>query len=111
MVTLSDITSIHWQPALNSEDIHQAIQVILGTPKGSRPHSPDFGTDIQQYLDFPISEAIPHVVREATDAIAKWESRCTLVKVVPQVDESHLSLRVRWKLADGVERQTNVGMG
>ena len=51
--TLSDISSVHWQPALKSldvveaeADIDQAIRVILGTPKGSDPHRPDFGSNI-----------------------------------------------------------------
>ena len=50
MISISDITSLHWQPALGGEgivedaaDIDQAIRVILKTPKGSDPHRPEFG--------------------------------------------------------------------
>ena len=115
MVTLSDITSVHWQLALNNAgvvegeaDIHQSIRIILGTPKGSVPHRPDFGSNIADYIDYPILDAIPHVVREAADAVARWEPRCTLVKVIPSVSLAQLVVRVQWRLADGVERQTDV---
>ncbi|MDI8107065.1 baseplate protein, partial [Salmonella enterica subsp. enterica serovar Anatum] len=42
---------LHWQPALQRpeeyvcglDDIHQAIHIILRTPRGSDPHRPLFG--------------------------------------------------------------------
>lgn len=116
MITrLSDITSVHWQFALKRcgvvegvADIDQAIRIILGTPKGSVPHRPDFGSNIHLYIDHPIAEATPHLVRESVEAIRQWEPRCELVKVIPTVEESHTTLRVLWKLADGVERETKV---
>lgn len=115
MTTLAEITSAHWQPALKRDgvvegvaDIDQAIRVILSTPKGSDPHRPDFGSDLLLYLDRPIDQAIPHVVRESVEAIRRWEPRCQLIKVIPSVDEAHLTLRVQWRLADGVLRETEV---
>lgn len=115
MTTLAEIKSVHWQPALNSDgvvegeaDIDQCIQTILGTPKGSVPHRPGFGSDVYLYVDYPIPTAIPHVVRESADAIRQWEPRCELVKVIPLVDAEHLTVRVQWKLSDGVVRQTDV---
>ncbi|MGL5631392.1 MAG: GPW/gp25 family protein [Azovibrio sp.] len=113
MTQLSDITSVHWQPALNGPgvveaeaDIDQAIRVILGTPKGSDPHRPNFGSDLHLYLDYPIDQAIPHVVRETVEAIRLWEPRCKLIRVVPSTEVSQIILRVEWKLADGVKRET-----
>ncbi|WP_231643064.1 GPW/gp25 family protein [Ralstonia syzygii] len=83
MTRLSDISSVHWQPALKSydlveaeRDIDQAIRVILGTPKGSDPHRPDFGSNLQLYLDYPIDQAVQHLVRESVEAIRQWEPRC-----------------------------------
>ncbi|MGV2287274.1 GPW/gp25 family protein [Trinickia sp. YCB016] len=115
MTRLSDITSIHWQPALQGfgvveaqADIDQSIRIILGTPKGSDPHRPDFGSDLQRYLDYPVAQAIPHVVRETVEAVRRWEPRCELVKVIPSSEGSQLTLRVQWKLADGIQRETEV---
>ncbi|VVD98281.1 baseplate protein [Pandoraea communis] len=115
MTRLSDISSVHWQPALGSfdvveaeADISQAIRVILRTPKGSDPHRPDFGSNVHLYIDYPIDQAVPHLVREAVDAIRQWEPRCHLLKVTPAIDQAQMTLKVRWKLADGVERDTEV---
>lgn len=107
--------SLHWQPALGSSgiveaeaDIDQAIRVILGTPKGSDPHRPDFGSNLQLYLDYPIDQAVPHLVRETVEAIGLWEPRCELVKVTPSINAAQITLRMQWKLADGVNRETKV---
>ncbi len=115
MTRLSDISSVHWQPALKSldvveaeADIDQSIRVILGTPKGSDPHRPDFGSNLHLYLDYPIDQAVPHLVRETVEAIRLWEPRCELVKVTPSIEEAQITLRVQWKLADGVKRETEV---
>ncbi len=113
MTRLSD--SLHWQPALSSfgivetlADIDQAIRVILRTPMGSDPHRPDFGSNLHLYLDYPVNQAVPHVVRETVEAIQQWEPRCNLVKVTPTIEESRITLRVQWKLADGVQHETEV---
>jgi phage baseplate assembly protein W len=113
MTTLANITSVHWQPTLNSyefvegeADIEQAIHIILGTPKGSVAHRPDFGSNLHLYIDYPTDQAIAHVVREAVEAIRQWEPRCELVKVIPSIEGSQMYLRVIWMLADGVERET-----
>jgi len=115
MTNLADIRSIHWQPALRADgvvegedDIDQAIRIILGTPKGSDPHRPDFGSNIWRYIDNPIDQAVPHLVREAVEAIRKWEPRCVLIRIRPIIEESHVTLIVVWKLAAGVERETKV---
>ncbi len=65
-------TSVFWQPALQApgeivrglDDIRQAIQIILRTPRGSDPHRPEFGSNLHLYIDWPVDRAIPHVVRE-----------------------------------------------
>ena len=113
MTRLSD--SLHWQPALGSfgivetlADIDQAIRVILRTPMGSDPHRPDFGSNLHLYLDYPVNQAVPHVVRETVEAIQQWEPRCNLVKVTPTIEESRITLRVQWRLADGVQHETEV---
>jgi phage baseplate assembly protein W len=116
MTRLSDITAAHWQPALGSPDtivtgladIQQAIAIILRTPKGADPHRPAFGSNLRDYLDWPVEQAIPHVVRESVEAIRRWEPRVDVVSVTPTIDGAHLTLRVVFLLADGVEAQTQV---
>ncbi|MDR1311094.1 MAG: GPW/gp25 family protein [Burkholderiaceae bacterium] len=117
MTTLAEIQSLHWQPALgadgvveNISDIHQAIHIILRTPKGSDPLRPTFGSNVWQYIDHPVNRVVPYLVRESVDAIQEWEPRCELVKVIPTIDESHITLRVQWKLKDGVLRETEIAL-
>lgn len=116
MTPLTEITSIHWQPRLGQHgdvvegvaDIEQAIHIILKTPKGADPHRPDFGSNVHLYIDWPVTRAIPHLVRESVEAIRKWEPRCELIKVVPRIDLAQIILRVFWRLADGVVREMEV---
>ncbi|MBB5017423.1 hypothetical protein HNQ59_000687 [Chitinivorax tropicus] len=115
MTRLTDISSIHWQPALNQPDvveaeadISQSIRVILTTPKGSVPHRPQFGSNLHRYLDQPIDRALPQLVRETTEAIRDWEPRCTLIKVLPVAEGATMRIKVWWKLADGIQHETEV---
>lgn len=112
-----DITATDWSPKLGEigavveelDDINQCISIILSTPKGSRAHEPLFGSDIWRYIDYPINEAIPHLVRETIDAINIWETRVKLVSVVPVVSGSQVTLQVEWKLnEDDTVQQTEV---
>lgn len=112
----TSITSAHWQPALGTpgevveglRDIDQAIRIILTTPRGSDPHRPEFGSDINLYIDWPTNRVVPHLVREAVDAIRRWEPRVTVVQVLVEIEDERITLRVQWKVADGVIQQTEV---
>ncbi|MCU1718676.1 GPW/gp25 family protein [Pseudomonas sp. 5P_3.1_Bac2] len=115
-IDYSSISATHWQPALGAagevveglRDIDQAIRIILTTPRGSDPHRPEFGSELQRYLDWPTHRVVPHLVREAVEAIRRWEPRVTLVQVLTTIESSHIVLRVQWKVADGVLQQTEV---
>jgi phage baseplate assembly protein W len=54
------------------EDLRQRVKIVLETPKGFDPHRPEFGSDIWQWVDKPFTEALPHVIVEAYEAIEKW---------------------------------------
>jgi len=108
----------HWQPALLREgewvegihDIDQAIRIILSTPLGSDTHRPQFGCRIHDYIDWPITRARPHIVREIVAALNRWEPRMRIesVHIEPASAPEHLIIRIRWKAADGVIQQTQV---
>ena len=112
-VTLTDIRSADWSLKVGTlgavvqslEDIDQCIGIILGTPLGSDPLRPTFGTDIWQLIDGPVSLSFPSIVREVSAAIAMWEPRVTLqsVQVSPVIDGgsqsgAHLNVSITWKL-------------
>lgn len=93
----------------DADDINQAIHIILGTPKGSDPHRPLFGSDWYHWIDSPINLARPHIVREVVDALTRWEPRIELVRVMlTQTDKNNFAtktLLVEWRFAKGVAEQ------
>lgn len=99
---LNEIKSVDWQPKLNDignivegiEDIDQCIKIILATRKGSDPHRPEFGSDIWQYIDYPINEAIPNIIREAMDAINLWETRIEIKGITAEIEESRIIFQI-----------------
>jgi uncharacterized protein len=115
-IPYTSITAAHWQPAIGTSgevveglrDIDQAIRIILTTPKGSDAHRPDFGSDLHLYIDWPTNRVTPHLVREAVDAIRRWETRVTVVQVQVSIDGAHITVRVQWRVADGVPQLTEV---
>ncbi|MDT4846800.1 lysozyme [compost metagenome] len=115
-IALTSITAAHWQPTLGTpgdvvqglRDIDQAICIILTTPRGSDPHRPEFGSDLHLYIDWPTNRVIPHLVREAVDAIRRWEPRVTVLQVLTEIEEACITLRVQWAVANGVIQQTEV---
>lgn len=112
----TSITAAHWQPALGTSgevveglrDIDQAIRIILTTPKGSDAHRPEFGSDLHLYIDWPTNRVTPHLVREAVDAIRRWETRVSVVQVQISIDVEHVTVRVQWRVADGIPQLTEV---
>lgn len=112
-VTLADITSADWSLKLGAigqvvqgvADVDQCVAIILTTPLGSDPLRPTFGCDIWRYIDHPMSESLPAIVRELTAALTLWEPRISLVSVtaVPVLDTTtqsgaHLDVSVTWQL-------------
>ncbi|MEX2155124.1 MAG: GPW/gp25 family protein [Gemmatimonadaceae bacterium] len=93
-INVPDIRVADWQPALGEigaiveglADIDQCIRTILLTPKGTLPHQPDFGSDVWRFLDWPIDQARPHLVRAVVEAVARWEPRVELMTVALEPD-------------------------
>lgn len=106
----------HWQPALGGDgavtgldDLRQAIAIIVRTPRGSDPLRPEFGSNIQRYIDYPVNRARPHLVRETVDAIRRWEPRVRVVRVaVDVVGDARVRIAAVFRLADGVEATAEV---
>jgi phage baseplate assembly protein W len=98
-------------------DVEQCVRVILGTPRGSVPHRPEFGAGLQDYIDWPMNLAKPHLVREVVQALAMWEPRLRVIDVAMssggEAGEA-LACVVSWRFADGVEAEvfaTDVSLG
>lgn len=108
MIELNHIRALNWQLKLNAPaeivadvaDIAQCIDVILRTPKGSDPHRPEFGSDVWRYLDYPLTEATPRIIRAVNESVSMWETRAVLdsVKVIAtdSASDGHMTLRIKW---------------
>lgn len=107
-MNLNEITYVDWQYKLNEiggvaegvDDINQCIALIINTRKGSVPHRPTFGSDVYKYLDYPVSEAKPNIIRETIDAINLWETRITVNSVLVNIENEHINIKVQWKLKE-----------
>lgn len=110
-MNINDIKSLDFQPKLGEigavvediDDINQCIRIILTTPKGQLPHRPEFGSDIWKYIDYPVNEAIPNIIREAIDAINTWEPRCNIKSIRADVDLAKVILKIEWLLKETQE--------
>lgn len=105
----------HEQLVTDIDDISQCIRIIVSTPKGSDPHRPLFGCDVDQYIDYPINTARPYIVREITDALRAWEPRIKVIRVrVDVADISALTCYIEWTFAADVVGDafvTNLALG
>lgn len=118
MTDVRAIDAFNWQPRLGAAgevvtdlaDIGQSIAIILTTPKGSDPHRPGFASDLCRYLDMPVTEARPYVIRESIEAIREWEPRADVGEVEVAPGNARLRVHVRWAPADGLgpEQTTEV---
>jgi phage baseplate assembly protein W len=106
---LQDIKSRDWQIstagvgliAEGLEDIRQCLDICLRTTKGSDPLRPQFGSDIFQYADKPVSIAIPNIVRSIIEAVQIWEQRVVINKIRWQVRETSISdFFITYRLVD-----------
>lgn len=50
----------------------------------------------------------PYLVRETVEAIRRWEIRVSVVQAQVLIDAEHITLRVVWRVADGVAQITEV---
>jgi hypothetical protein len=105
MAILTEITEKDWGLSIETQgdvvqgisDINQCIYIILMTVKGTDPLRPDFGCDVFQWLDKPVNNAIPNMVKAVADAIKKWETRVIVTKVAAVLDGSTVKITIEWE--------------
>ncbi|HZP46254.1 MAG TPA: GPW/gp25 family protein [Candidatus Binataceae bacterium] len=132
-IAVDSITSADWSMMLDSTaggayaaglgqvvqglaDIEQCLMIILTTPPGSDMLRPDFACDLFQFIDQPITVALPALVAEVAAKIAKFEPRIKLLSVTAQpasADYSAFDVTVTWQLkTPGAQAQsTTVTIG
>ena len=115
--TLTNIQSSSWELMLDSTagggpgsglgkvcqalgDVHQTLQIIFSTIPGEDPFRPTFGCDLTQFLDRPLTAAIPAIIGTISAAISDWEPRITLESVDVVASTTNigtLDVTINWK--------------
>lgn len=74
------------------QDIEQAIQIILLTPKGQRPRRPEFGCRIHDLMFAPNTGATASLAEAyVEEALAMWEPRIIVREVSATPDPDVLA--------------------
>ena len=103
MNTQNTLLTTHWQlaPHLDSQvvqgidDIHQCIDHIISTMKGSDVLRPEFGSDHFQYIDQP-------------EDVQRWEKRINIDSVDVDGMAPHFEFVIYWSLTEDVYREIYV---
>ena len=78
------------------DDINQCILNIINTQKGSDPMNPIFGVDLMSYIDKPIQQIGPILIKEILSALNTWEPRIIVDKISYVIDGSQVTIEVLW---------------
>lgn len=108
---IEEIKSVNWQlsgvkigeVAEGIDDIRQCIATIIKTTKGSDPLRPLFGSDIYQFIDKPVTEAVSGISAEIIDCILKWEQRVQLKNLFYAIDGSRIDFELHVELFESGE--------
>lgn len=115
--TLTNIQSSSWELMLDSTagggpgsglgkvcqalgDVHQTLQIIFSTIPGEDPFRPTFGCDLTQFLDRPLTVAIPAIIGAISSAITTWEPRIVLESVdvvASTINIGNIDVTINWK--------------
>lgn len=118
MATPQDISSNDWSLSTDAQgevvqgfsDIQQCIYIILVTRKGTDPLRPDFGCGVYEYIDKPVTIAVPNMKREILFAIQKFEPRVKIISILHSVDMGNVTFSITWEFA-GTTQTTTVSYG
>lgn len=86
----------------DSDEIAQAIEIILATPRGQRFMRPEFGSRLHELVFAPINASTRSLARHyVEEALGYWEPRIDLadIEVEPAPDEAQcLLITVRYTI-------------
>jgi uncharacterized protein len=86
----------------DDEDIHEAVELILGTAPGERPMRPQFGCAVHDYV-FETVDAytVGRLERAVRIALDRWEPRIEVLAVdvdVSQAGRGRLPIEITYRL-------------
>lgn len=92
--------------------IRSSISQILGTRPGEIPWRPDFGTDFDQYRHRSGTGALAQEIADtAAESIARWEPRVKVSRILAQVQDNIVYLKIGWSVISTATEGNNVIIG
>ena len=92
--------------------IRSSVTQILGTKPGEIPWRPDFGTDFDQYRHQAGTESMAQEIAEtAAESIARWEPRVKVSRILAQVQDNIVYLKIGWSVISTATEGNNVLIG
>ena len=89
----------YFKPKKNTDLIWSSILLILGTPIGTRPMVPEFGSRFVDMIFEPNDSVLVRTAqREVVSAISRWEPRVEIQEASVIPDENVLALTIRFTL-------------
>jgi phage baseplate assembly protein W len=83
------------------KSVMQNIKIILTTQRGTDPHRPDFGSDVWQFIDQPLTAiTMGKIKAEITDAIERFEPRVKVKSVLLQKAYAGIKVSIEVQLLD-----------
>lgn len=103
---LSEITAENWTLSLATpggvvqgiDEINQAIMIVVKTQKGSDPCRPTFGSDLYLYVDKPVIDGLPKMIKAVIDGINTWIPRIDILKITHSFDaDGKVEFGIDWQ--------------
>lgn len=95
-----------------SDDVEQAIYIILSTAPGERPMRPEFGCRVHDYVFDDIDASTSTLIERAVhEALERWEPRIEIESLsldLSRRDEGMLVVDVDYRLRDTTTRRNLV---
>lgn len=82
--------------------IRQRIDLAIRTTKGTDPLRPEFGTNVNKYIDRKTVVAVPNIKREILAALQMWVPEITVISINHSFpnDYSNPHFEITYRLAD-----------
>ena len=92
-----------------TDDVDQAIAIVLSTAPGERPMRPEFGCRVHEHLfDAIDASTLGHIETAVRDALDRWEPRVEIADVgfdLDRHDEGRLDVLLTYRIREtGSER-------
>ena len=108
-MNLADISTEYWQLSTSGQgevvtdmmDIDQCIMNLINTQKGTDPLRPNFGVDIQKWIDKPVETTANGLIADFIKQIELYEKRAIVKSITYSALNGNLTIDINWTTTNG----------